>query len=348
VLLLALRDLQFRLRRFLISVVAVGLVLALTLLLAGLAASFSVEVDRTLDQLGVDTWVVADDAGGPFFSATPISEDHVDIVAAAPGVTRASALAYYNATIERPGGHGNVLLMGVEPSALGAPEPDEGAPLARRREVIVDSGLGLGLGDVLPIGGTTFTVVGTLNGSTLIGGTPNVFLHLDDLQDFAFQGAAVIMSVAVEGEPDESALTGLQLMTRDDAAEDLLRPLGNASETITLISVLLWIVTGCIIGSVIYLSVLERARDFAVMKSIGVTSSWVLGGLVLQAIVLSVSASAIAIALAAILDPRMAVPVELSAQLLILIVLTAVVVSLVGSVVGVRRALRVDPALAFG
>ena len=45
----ALRDLQWRWKRFVIAVVGVALVFAMGLIMTGLSESFSLEVDRTLD-----------------------------------------------------------------------------------------------------------------------------------------------------------------------------------------------------------------------------------------------------------------------------------------------------------
>src|SRR3954454_12036650 len=71
----ALRDLQWRWKRFVIALVGVALVFAMGLIMTGLSASFSLEVDRTLDAIGAQTWAVAKDASGPFTSFVPVSMD---------------------------------------------------------------------------------------------------------------------------------------------------------------------------------------------------------------------------------------------------------------------------------
>ena len=345
--LIALRDLQFRLRRFLISVVAVALVLALTLLLAGTAASFDAEVDHTLDQTGVTHWVVATGATGPFFGATPMTADTIDQVRGISGVQAADPQSFYPYTFKTAHGPESITLLGVEPGGIGVPKPDTGRPLQGDGEALVQPGLGLDLGKTVNLGNKTVTIVGTLNESTMLGGVANLFITNHDLQDVAYKGAPVITSVAISGTPSQLP-NGLKVVTRSEAHKDLVRPLHSAKDSISLVSVLLWIVTGCIIGSVIYLSALERVRDFAVFKAIGISTRWVLGGLVLQAIVLSVLASILAIGLAWLLKPLLSVPVVLPPGVVALVPVTAVLVSVVGSLAGVRRAVHVDPALAFG
>jgi len=63
---------------------------------------------------------------------------------------------------------------------------------------------------------------------------------------------------------------GYQTFDRTGAVNDLLRPLKVAVNSISIVAILLWIVVALIVGSVVYLSALERLRDFAVFKAIGV------------------------------------------------------------------------------
>lgn len=55
----ALRDMQWRRRRFVVAIVSTGLVFAMTLVLTGLANGFRVEAQRTVDSMGVDATVRA-------------------------------------------------------------------------------------------------------------------------------------------------------------------------------------------------------------------------------------------------------------------------------------------------
>ena len=52
-----------------------------------------------------------------------------------------------------------------------------------------------------------------------------------------------------------------------------------------------WIIAALIIGSVVYLSVIERLKDFAVFKAIGVPTRSIMSGLALQAVVVTLFAA---------------------------------------------------------
>jgi putative ABC transport system permease protein len=114
------------------------------------------------------------------------------------------------------------------------------------------------------------------------------------------------------------------------------------------VAVLLWIVAALIVGAVVYLSALERMRDFAVFKAIGVPTRSVLAGLVLQAIVVAILAAAFGAALSRLLAPLFPMNVVVPAPAYALLAVIAVGIGLVASAAAVRRAASVDPALAFG
>ena len=90
----ALRDMQWRKRRFVIAILSTAIIFAMTLVLTGLANGFRVEAEQTVDSLGVDLFVVKEGASGPFVGATPFAPAELPRIAATPGVIAAAPLAY--------------------------------------------------------------------------------------------------------------------------------------------------------------------------------------------------------------------------------------------------------------
>ena len=60
----ALRDMQWRKRRFVIAILSTSIIFAMTLALTGLANGFRVEAEKTVDSLGVDVFLVKAGASG--------------------------------------------------------------------------------------------------------------------------------------------------------------------------------------------------------------------------------------------------------------------------------------------
>ena len=136
-------------------------------------------------------------------------------------------------------------------------------------------------------------------------------------------------------------------MSVDEIGDDTLRPLDGAIASIDLVRVLLWIVAAVIIGSVVYLSALERQRDFAVLKAIGTSNRTLLASLALQAVLVALAAVALAAVIQIFLAPAFPLKVRVPARAFWQLPLLAVIVALIAGAVGMRRVARADPAAAF-
>ena len=132
-LIAALRDLQWRKRRFVIAIVGTGLVFAMTLVLTGLANGFGVEANRTVDALGLPNYLVKSGAPGPFLGSSPFPATEVQRVGRLPGVQTAVPLVYGSATMPDRGSARNVNVFGAPERGPGMPVLSEGrAPLSAR------------------------------------------------------------------------------------------------------------------------------------------------------------------------------------------------------------------------
>ena len=102
-----------------------------------------------------------------------------------------------------------------------------------------------------------------------------------------------------------------------------------------------------VVGAVVYLSALERERDFAIMKAVGAGARPLLGGLALQSILVAVLAALLAAAAATAAEPVFPLKVRVPDYAYLQIPVVAAVVGLVAALVGIRRVNRIDPAAAF-
>ena len=345
----ALSDLQWRRRRVLIAIVGTGLVFGMTLLMTGVSRGFDAEASATVRDLGAERWIVREGAAGPFLGASPMSQDEATYLAALPGIEAAGPLVFTRKSVNTPkGGEVDVNIMGSTAGRPGMPAADEGRPPTKAGEVMVSSRLeGYRVGDTLTVAGTSLLVVGRVTDSTALAGTPNVFVDLADAQRIGFAGLPVVSSVAVVGEPSVMP-EGFQPSSNAAARADLLRAIAKAKSSLTMISVLLWLVAASIIGAVVYLSALERQRDFAVFKATGVATRSILAGMVLQAAVLAVVAAVLGSIIGSLIGPRFPMIVSLELRAHLTLPLVAVGIGVLSSAAGLRRIARIDPALAFG
>jgi putative ABC transport system permease protein len=346
VLFVSLRDLQWRLRRFLIGVAATGLVFAIALLISGIDAGFQNEARRAVESFHADEWVVSKQAEGPFTSSNLVQDSETAKIRKAAGVTAADPVGILHATMRVPSTV-DLNLIGVVPRGVGAPVPTEGVALSKNGQAVVDTSLGVGLNKTLRLAGVPFKIVGRTSGLRFNAGTPAVFISVHDAQKIVLSGLPWSSAIILRGHLAKPP-AGLKVMSNDAVLADLQRPLKKATSTISFLRILLWIIAAGIIGSVLYLQALERTRDFAVFKATGVSSRSLLIGIALQAIVLAALSAIAALVLEALLAPTMDLAVEVPRSAYIALPIVAVVVGLIASLFGLRRAVLVDPALAFG
>jgi putative ABC transport system permease protein len=343
-LLLTFRDLMYRKTRFIVVIVLGAVVFALLFVMTGLVEQLHTEPYDTVEAIGAESWVVPEGIAGPFTALSAAPADAIDLVEAenkAPVVTSRSGL------VDEPGAKAaEVILVGHEVDALGTPPNTEGRAVAAPGEAVVDESLDLSVGDEVLVGGQPFSVVGETNRTTLLAGLPVVFVVLSDAQELTFGSDAVISGVLVEGEPT-AIPPGAKTMSADEVAESVLEPLEGAISSIDLVRALLWIVAAIIVGAVVYLSALERQRDFAVLKAVGAPNRALLGSLALQAVLVALLAVGVAAIIQIFLSQQFPLTVTVPPRAFWQLPLMAVIMALIAGAVGMRKVLKADPSQAF-
>jgi putative ABC transport system permease protein len=344
---ISLRDLVFRRRRFAIAVVGTAAVFAMALVLAGMASGFRVEAERTLKGIGADSWVLPAGVPGPWTSFRTMPETLASQVATEPGVAKADPLVHIRQSVHAGSTLVDVNIFGHVIGGLGEPVPAEGHIETGLGQAVVDGKLGYGVGDRIVIGRWHFRVVGVVHGMTAMGGVPTVWMTIQDAQTMGFDGQPLATAIVTKGVP-RALPKGLISLSNATAADDSMRPMQSGIQSINSSRTFLWIIAAIIIAAVVYLSALERVRDFAVLKATGASSRSLFLGLAAQAVLVAFFSALLAAGLAQLLAPLFPLTIAIPLSAYALLPVVAFVVGLLASLAGLRRAVTVDPALAFG
>lgn len=342
-------DLRYRYRQFLIAVIGAGVVLAMAILMSGLAAGFRVEIQRTVNAARADAWVMTDKSNGRLTSISTFSASAVTAIRHQPGVREAEGfilLPQEVATVDdQP--H-TVGFIGVVPRHLGAPLVTKGHPLdGRPGEAVADPGSGLSVGDRFRMGAHQFQVVGTVKDRSLDGGMPSVYVGIDDARSVAFGGQNLVTAIVTSGVP-RHAPRGLQVLSNKYVEDQTLETLAGATSSIRNSRTLLWIVAAIIVAALIYVSALQRVRDFAVFKALGSSSGKLFASLCLQSIIVTLIAAGFGAVACNFLKGAFNQPVVIPTSAFVSLPIVAVAVGLLSSLVALRSATRADPVTAFG
>ena len=243
----SIRDLQWRSRRFLLAVLATGLVFGLALMMSGVANSFAVEIQDTVSALGAPLWFVPTGSPGPFTIAAPFPVSTAAAIRQVPGVTAANpilvsraltggAISSSDRSGASPSSERDVNVIGVVPDGVGSPRVVEGAPVRQGNSVVADESLGAKIGQEIALNGTRFKVVGLVHGDTYFAGVPVVFVTLQAADRFTVDGAPLATAVLVRGRPTRP-VAGFTALTDAQVRSDLGRPTIQAAQTLSLIHI---------------------------------------------------------------------------------------------------------------
>jgi putative ABC transport system permease protein len=344
---ITLADLRYRYRQFLIAVIGAGVVLAMAILLSGLADGFRSEIHRTVGAVGADRWVLSQQSNGRITAVATFDQAAVAQVASAPGVTRANGVVFLPQEVFHVGARlVTVNVMGVEPGGLGVPAARKGVTLTAPGQVVVDSRAGIARGASVRLGGTDLRVVGTVTDRTLAAGIPMAYMTLSDAQSTLFGGRQIVTAVVTKGSP-QSAPVGLQVLTSREVERQTLETLASGVSSIKNSRTLMWVVAAIIIAALIYVSALQRVRDFAVLKALGSSSLLLFGSLCLQSVIITLLAAALGTGMSTFMTGIFSQPVTVPTSAYTTLPIVAVVVGLIASLVALRRATGADPAAAF-
>jgi putative ABC transport system permease protein len=222
-----------------------------------------------------------------------------------------------------------------------------GHPLSGNGEVVTDTRSGARVGTQITVGTRRFTVVGQVHDRTLLGGTPIVYMTLPDAQGLALGGRALVTAVVTQGAPTHLP-AGLTAFSDHGVEQNVLQSLSGGVKSINNSKILMWVVAAIIIAALLYVSALQRTRDFAILKALGSSSLLLFGSLVAQAVTVTLLAAVFAIIISHFMSGIFAQPVVIPASAYATLPIVAVAVGLLSSLVAVRRATGADPAAAFG
>ena len=223
---LAIKDIRHNLGRFILTVLGIGMLLMIVMGMAGIYRGLLEDATLLINRIDADLWIVQKDTRGPFAEVSRVPKSLVYRIEAVPGILSSREFVYH--TIQRQH-RGKPMRMSV----LGLSWPvDKGEwlPLIAGRalrqnhfEIVADKTLGLQLGERIPLGKETYTVVGITSGMVSSGGDGMTFTTIWDSQAIQFDSSGE--SVRLERAARDSRGQENELfLSQPSLTEQLARP----------------------------------------------------------------------------------------------------------------------------
>jgi putative ABC transport system permease protein len=190
---LAGRDILYSWGRFVLTGMGLGLLIGVTLSMAGIYRGMVDDAKALLANSGADLWVVQQDTFGPYAESSNLHDDAYRAILGMPGVARAASATYFTMQVhklENDGGDSDVraMVVGFEPGQPGEPNYlVAGRRITRGHyEAVADVKTGFQVGDRIRIRREDYKVVGLTRRMVSSGGDPMVFIPLKDAQEAQF------------------------------------------------------------------------------------------------------------------------------------------------------------------
>ena len=185
---LAGRDILHSWPRFVLTGIGLGLLIGVTLTMAGVYRGMVDDARALLNNSGADIWVVQQDTQGPYAESSSVRDDAYRSLRALPGVSRAANVTYLTMQVRRGTTEVRAMVVGFEPGLPGEPgHLVAGRQITRSHyEAVADVKTGFQLGDTLRIRRHDYRVVGLTRRMVSSGGDPMVFIPLKDAQEAQF------------------------------------------------------------------------------------------------------------------------------------------------------------------
>jgi len=189
---LAGRDILHGWGKYLFTGIGLGLLIGVTLTMAGVYRGMVDDARAMIDNAGADLWVVQQDTLGPYAEPSSVHDDVARDLLGRRGVMAAGNVTYLTMQATTQGNGSNnevrIMLVGYEPGKPGEPAYlVAGRPLARAHyEAVADVKTGFAVGEKVRIRRHDYTVVGLTQRMVSSSGDPMLFIPLKDAQEVQF------------------------------------------------------------------------------------------------------------------------------------------------------------------
>lgn len=185
---LASRDILHGWGKFVFTGVGLGLLIGVTLTMAGVYRGMVDDARVLIENAGADLWVVQQDTLGPYAEPSSVHDDVARDLLGIPGIREAGNVTYLTMQVRHQRKEIRVMLVGFETGRPGEPAYlIAGRPITRSHyEALADIKTGLSLGDRINIRRHEYTVVGLTRRMVSSSGDPMIFIPLKDAQEAQF------------------------------------------------------------------------------------------------------------------------------------------------------------------
>ena len=360
-----LRNLRHGLARTAFSIAGVGVATLLLCFVIALYRGWNDELVAYINETPVDVWVMGEGVDNFFtpsllFSATLVEVNNVE------GVEQVKPLVGRAMKLKQGDKGWDSYVIGFDANSAGGPvRVKEGSGQPEPGQIVVDDVLariaGLEIGDEVQAGTRTLTVSGISEGGNLVLAQlsfvsvieARILVGNDAVMNFALVTAAPGSDPSEVASAIEREVGSVEALEASVFARNSQRVLQRSVVPILAVIVIMAIIVGTVVvGLTVYTSVIEKEREFGILKAVGVPARELVRIVLEQSLVTGLAGFVagvvfawVAAQLAGAAIPQVATifrPSDIS-----WVLLATAVMTVVAAIVPLYRVLRVDTLSVF-
>ena len=373
-----LKDMAYRRARVVLTTIGVTVLIALILMIGGIMNGMRIQARQYVESTGADIWIATEGSGSAFTGFSLVVPEYLGYLNEVPGLKPFSAtpLIFAQARPTVRGKKGKGVIVGYKLGKLGGPtkyDLTEGRLFAGSeyeewseadlppREVVVDEKMGMEIGERMYIGKHDVKVVGKVKSLMFVLDTPLLFMDLRTAQEVILQNSLhVNMMIAKTADgftPEQVAenlermdeeLKSIDVKTTKQTLNDIIEVyVTEPMKAVQFLRVMLWLAAGLIVGMITYVTTLEKTQEIGVLKAIGASNGYVTSLILKQVLLMSAIGVAFGVGLSIIFAVGAPIFVAVDPLESAVVALISFVVCNVGGYLAARKAILVDPMVAF-
>ncbi len=291
-------NVRHRKTRSILCVAAVGIGIALLLVLSGLCRGMIAESAQRMRNTGASIIVQPRGASGLLaFKGSSLPVKYGAELQHIPGVAAACPVLTWTTTIEKV----IYVIYGIDLERYeevgGRLQIVEGRPWRDAHELLLDTRLahanGYKVGDVIPLLGARFTVAGIFKsgvGARVYApiGTLQASLHLEGMCSLFFLktktgGEQAVKEIAAHIERRFPALRANALDRYEDV---IVREVTGLNEFFGVITSTALVISFLVILLTMYTTIIERTREIGVLRSLGATKTYIIRMVIMESVLI--------------------------------------------------------------
>lgn len=249
-------------------------------------------------------------------------------------------------------------------------------------EVVVDEKMGLEIGEIISISNEQVRVVGKAKSLMFVLDTPLLFMDVRAAQRVILENTPHInmmiaktqhkqlqeqidanpalqtqdqttfninnLQTAEEVAANLDALDTIEARSLDQTLSDIMEYwVDEPMKAVQFLRVMLWLAAGLIVGMITYVTMLEKTQEIGVLKAIGASNNYVILLLLKQVALISLIGVLIGYCLSYIFAAAAPIFVKINFVESIIVACISFVVCCGSGYLAARKAIRVDPMVAF-